>query len=446
MRNLATILLSCTVATSYAAPVHLRTNALESPLGIDTPHPTFSWRSDAMRANWMQGAYEVLVAKDPASLKSDKPDTWDSGRISSSESVDIAYAGPALMPQQRYFWAVRTWDDQGKQTVSASAWFETGLAKWQAQWIGHRDSAAETELSAIRWIWISGADTSHVFSGSVAHFRYTLHLDAAPSAASLHVDVCGKFVAHVNGEETGHHDEWSAFDREEIASLLHAGDNEIEIDAEGGTHSDAKAGSPAALAASIHITDASGTERRIVSDKSWQVRGSISGAWQSAAEVGPISMPFSIDLDRHGRVSSPDRIATDASLFRKDFSVASAVRSARLSITALGAYQAFLNGKSVSPNGLLSPGWTDFHKRVLYQTYDVTSLLDHGANTIGVQLGGGWYSSPMTWIGFRGTQGPNLLRAQLDLTMADGTHQIIVSDPSWQTAASSITFSEIYGG
>jgi alpha-L-rhamnosidase len=446
MRTLVALLIPFAVSASYAAPIHLRTNALDNPLGIDTPHPTFSWRSDATRANWMQSAYEVLVVTDPASLNSDKPDTWDSGRMTSSESVDIAYAGPSLKPQRRYFWAVRTWDDQGKETVSAPAWFETGLAKWQGQWIGHKDSAAEAELSDIRWLWIPGADAMHVFQGAVAHFRYTLPLNAAPSAASLHVDVCGKFVARVNGKEAGRHDEWSAFDREEIASLLHSGDNEIEIDAWAGSNSDVKTGSPAALAASIHITDASGKERRIVSDKSWQVRATTTEPWRAAAELGPISMPFSIAIDRQGRVPGPDRIATDASLLRKNFSVSSAVLSARLSITALGSYQAFLNGKSVSPDGLLSPGWTDFHKRVLYETYDVTSLLDRGANTIGVQLGGGWYSSPMTWIGFRDTPGPNLLRAQLDLILADGTHQIIVTDPSWRTAAAPITFSEIYGG
>jgi alpha-L-rhamnosidase len=76
----------------------------------------------------------------------------------------------------------------------------------------------------------------------------------------------------------------------------------------------------------------------------------------------------------------------------------------------------------------------------------VTSLLQHGANTIGVLLGGGWYSSPMTWAGVRYTPGPNLLRAQLDVTLANGTHQTVITDPSWLTAAAPITFSEIYGG
>jgi alpha-L-rhamnosidase len=446
MRKLALLVISCVFTTSFAAPVHLRTNALENPLAIDTPSPTFSWRSDATRANWMQSAYEILVATNAADLKPGTADTWNSGRISSSESVNITYGGPALKPQQRYYWAVLTWDDKGKQTTSAPAWFETGVAKWQAQWITRKDPASEAELAAIRWLWLPNADAMHVVKDTTAHFRYILRLDAAPSAASLHIDACGKFVAHVNGKETGHHDEWSAFDREEITSLLHSGDNEIEIDEESHPHGNAANGSPAALAASIHVTDATGNERRIVSDKSWQVRATDIAAWQPAAEVGPLSATFGINPARNTPIPGPDRISTDASLLRKDFSVLSTVRSARLSITALGAYQAFLNGKPVSPNGLLAPGWTDFHKRVLYQTYDVTSLLTHGLNTIGVVLGGGWYSSPMAWIGYRYTPGPDLLLAQLDLTLADGTHQTIVTDPSWLTSPAPITFSEIYGG
>jgi len=96
-------------APMTAAPIHLRTNALEDPLGIDTPHPTFSWQSDAKTPNWMQCGYEILVATDVKNLAPNKADVWDSGRINSSESVDIAYAGAAIRSQQRYshpyYWA-----------------------------------------------------------------------------------------------------------------------------------------------------------------------------------------------------------------------------------------------------------------------------------------------------------------------------------------------------
>ncbi len=103
-----------------ASPIHLRTNAIENPLGIDTSHPTFSWRSDAKTSNWMQSAYEILVATDAKNLLAAHADAWDSGRINSSESVNISYAGAALTSQQRYVWKVITWDNNGAQ-ISFSA-------------------------------------------------------------------------------------------------------------------------------------------------------------------------------------------------------------------------------------------------------------------------------------------------------------------------------------
>jgi len=448
MSKLASFLLAFAVC-AHAAPVHLRTNALENPLGIDTVHPAFSWQSDAKTPNWTQSAYEIVVGTDLEHLRSGNGAVWDSGRVTSSGSVDILYGGDALQPHQRYMWKVKVWDNHGKETVSPTTWFETGLlseADWKADWITRHDPADEQELKAIRWIWLPGADAKHVASATPAEFRYQLHLDSKPQAASLHVLVRGQFTARVNGTITGHHDEWGAFDREELASLLHAGDNEIDLKVtshDTGSHSET---SPAAVAASIHITLANGQKERLVSDEHWQVRSSSNGAWEAAAVAGPMSADFAMGTDRQSAVRGPDRVSTDASLLRKDFSIHSGVRSARLSITALGAYQAYLDGKRVAPGTMLAPGWTDFHKRMLYQTYDVTSLLQRGDNTLGVVLAGGWYSSPMTWAGYREYPGPNLLRAQLDLTLVDGSHQTIVTDPSWLTTASPITFAEIYGG
>ena len=106
-------ILLCVVLAATAAkadPVRLRTNALNTPIGIDTPKPTFSWNSDAVTPNWTQLAYEILVDPDVTNLLAGKASTWDSGRVVSSESLDIGYAGVPLKPQQRYAWKVITWD------------------------------------------------------------------------------------------------------------------------------------------------------------------------------------------------------------------------------------------------------------------------------------------------------------------------------------------------
>ena len=435
--------------TAHATPVHLRTNSLLTPLGLDTPQPIFSWFSDAKASDWTQSAYEVLVVPEGEDLRTRRASAWDSGKVLSSQSLNVVYAGSPLKAQQRYAWKVITWDKKGRKTVSAPTWFEMGIMtddNWKAQWITRKDPAAEKELRSIRWIWLQGEDAMHVPSATPAQFRYEIILKGKPLAASLHVLARGEFAARVNGQIAGHHNEWGAFDREEITSLLHSGRNEIEIDMTSHHTDKPMERSPAALAASIHLTRADGTQERLVTDQQWQARSKSSDAWQSASSVGLISLPFGIGTDRQQRIPGPDRVVTDASLLRKDFDVNSPVRSARLTITALGAYHASLNDQSIAPNTLLAPGWTDFHKRVQYQTYDVTSMVRHGANTLGVELGGGWYSSPMTWVGFRYTPGPNLLRAQLDLTLDNGQHKTIATDSTWQTAPAPITFAEIYGG
>src|SRR5947209_7002789 len=80
-----------------------------------------------------------------------------------------------------------------------------------------------------------------------------------------------------------------------------------------------------------------------------------------------------------------------AALLRRAFALPSGPQKARLYITALGLYEAFINGQPVGDQWL-APGWTDYHKRLQYQTYDVTELLRAGDNVLGVKLGDGWYS------------------------------------------------------
>jgi alpha-L-rhamnosidase len=429
-----------------ATPIHLRTDHLTNPIGIDSPKPTFAWQSDATTPNWTQSAYQILIATTEANLT--KPDIWDSHRIASSDSINIPYAGPALRPQTRYFWQVRVWDNKNQPTTSAPAFFETGLltpTDWQAKWIRRADPTADRELAAVRWLWLPNTDPKAIPPSTEAEFRYTLHLDAAPTRASLHVLAVGHFVATVNGTPTGQHTDFGAFDWEEITPLLKPGDNEILVKVTSPHARQPATTVPAGFAASLRITAADNTERRLPSDTTWQARTATT-PWQPAQEIGTLATPLIFANDRHSITVGPNRIASEAGLLRKDFQLPASIQSARLTITALGAYQAFLNGKPIAPKNLLDPGWTDFDKRVLYQTYDVTTLLTTGDNTIAAILGAGWHGSPMTWAGTRAYPGPDALRAQLDITLTDGTHKTIATDETWQTAPAPTLFSEIYAG
>lgn len=439
----------------YGAPVHLKTEGRVNPLGMDVARPAFAWQSDATERDWSQSAYEVMVASAPGMLQTGKADVWDSGKRASSESVGIGYEGPELKAHERYYWTVRVWDKQGKSAMAGeAAWWEMGLlqpADWQASWIRRDDPVAAAELRSIHWIWMPGTDAQHVPQGTSTTFAYTLHLAAKPEAASLHIFSGGTFTAKVNGQETGHKKEWGAFDREEIRDQLvygagAAGDNTIEVTV--AVQKTDKAGEtfPAALAAVLRIKGADGAMRSLVSDGSWRVRQDGAGATQAAQDLGPLlEHHFGVAPDRVSPGVTPDRVESSASLFRKDFTPRGKVVSARLYVTALGAYEAFLNGKKIGQNEL-TPGFTDFRKRVLYQTYDVTGMVGSGGNTLAAMVGAGWFGSPLLWSGTREFPGPELLKAQLELRYADGTSQIVGTDASWQTAAAPVVASEIYGG
>src|SRR3984885_636694 len=193
---------------AMASPVQLRTEHRTNPLAIDPPTPHFAWQNDDTTPSWMQSGYQILVATSEKNLTTGNADIWDSGRIASSDSINIPYSGPALKSQTRYFWLVRVWDNKGGNSTSSPAWFETGLlspSDWTAKWIRRVDPTAEEELAAVHWLWLPNANAQKVPAGTTAEFRYTLHLDAAPTRASLHIVSPGAYVATVNGIVTGQH-------------------------------------------------------------------------------------------------------------------------------------------------------------------------------------------------------------------------------------------------
>jgi alpha-L-rhamnosidase len=132
--------------------------------------------------------------------------------------------------------------------------------------------------------------------------------------------------------------------------------------------------------------------------------------------------------------------------FRKEFQSSKKIRSAVAYITAHGLYEAMINGKRVG-DFYLTPGWTSYNKRLQYQTFDVTNLLNQGNNAVGVTLGNGWYRGFLAWGGNKNSWGDDIsLLFQLEITYSDGSKELILSDGSWKSSAGSIQDAEIYNG
>lgn len=136
-------------------------------------------------------------------------------------------------------------------------------------------------------------------------------------------------------------------------------------------------------------------------------------------------------------------------LFQRTWSQVKQATKAELIITALGVYDARLNGKAVS-DYVLAPGWTSYENRLQYQCHDVLDLLEQH-NELIVSVGKGWFSSPMPgWIQDDAKEKrqnqPCGLLAQLNLTYEDGTSDMLCTDDSWFCSESGTRFSEIYDG
>src|SRR2546427_10235564 len=184
----------------------------------------------------------------------------------------------------------------------------------------------------------------------------------------------------------------------------------------------------------------------------WRVR-----AWDAGSGASPWSAPAFWETgllqpaDWTAQWIGPQQTTTDSlpapsPLLRRAFRVDDRVRTARLYVTSLGLYEIYLNGQRVGDQ-LFTPGWTSYHRRLQYQTYDVISLLRPGANVIGGMLGDGWYRGHLGFFGQRNLYGRRLaLRAQLEIRYESGRTERVISDAEWKTTVGPVLASDIYGG
>ena len=265
----------------------LQTEYQTTPLGIDVLQPRLSWKVTSEERDKKQQAYRILVASSAERLRRNEGDLWDSGKVRSSQTLNVVYKGVPLSSRQHCYWKVRVWDEKEQ----ASEWSSTGKwsmgllkpSEWKAKWIG-------------------------------------------------------------------------------------------------------------------------------------------------------------LPTEREEPIAQDDNLRLPPSPYlRRSFETAQErdVERAMLYATALGVYEMRINGKRVG-NDYFTPGWTDYHQRVYYNTYDVTDLLEEGKNALGAILADGWYSG---YIGYgllvglpnpRGMYGSTpALRAQLEIVYKNGEHQIISTDDRW---------------
>lgn len=406
-----------------------------NPLGIDAVKPRLSWKLQSHGKGVHQTAYQVTAWDDKAQL-------WDTGKVPASDSVLVPYAGKPLRSMQPVQWKVRVWDNRGATAESTVATFEMGLLKasdWQGQWV----SAARTESSIVKvvrsdlnWIWYPEGNPSVSAPGATRWFRTTFTVPPGEiSRGFLGAAADGKGTVSINGKTVGTIPGIAQLVPFDVTALLQPGQNTIESQVSNG--SDA-----GGLIAQLQV-HMKGKRPVVVSTNACWQASKEGTTWVPAMNAAPVGKgQYWNNLKADVLNLTPPGPAVQ---LRLPFSLQKPIKSARLYVTALGIYEAELNGKRVGTD-LLTPGWTDYNKRVQYQTYDVTSLLVPGANAIGAYLADGWYAGK---IGFSGRSiyglSPKFL-ANLVVNYSDGKREVIATGPTWKTATGAIEQADLQNG
>ena len=448
-------------ASALRAPEKLTVEYLTNPVGLDCEAPRLSWKLAAVKPearNLRQVAYHVLVASSPETLGRDRGDLWDSGRVASPQSLNVAYGGAELGTSQRCYWKVRVWsqNDTVPSAWSAPGSWVMGVMRpedWKAQWIGANASTRpDFDLAGAKWIWAGDAESSEAAPVGKRYFRAFFDAPENPEGRPVTLAVTGdeEYEIWINGKMAvrtwGHLNDprWMRF--VEVTPFLRAGRNLITVM----VHKKSP-GRPTGLLAALRFPDGSS----VVTDESWNVwispetpsdwgkplSQSTATSWRGLAKVAaePDAGPW-------GKVER--RVETVSPAFEKAFAVAKPLRSATLHITGLGFYEARLNDRRIGRK-VLDPAPTRYDRRVLYSTYDLTKDIAQGENRLNVLLGHGWYDvrSVAVW-NFDNAPWRDFPRmiAQLELVYADGTSERVCSGPSWRQVPSPVGFDCIREG
>lgn len=406
----------------------LKVAGFVNPIGIDDRQPSLSWRISEP-AGAFQAAYQILVASSKDQLGAGKGDLWDSGKVESGSSVGVRYDGTALGSRDRCFWQVTVWDQSGRKSeICETATWEMGLldtSDWSGEWL-----AAESEMArsqrALTPGWFGDVE-------SPAQFRCTIEA-SEKSELLLLVQSDGLILSVSCDGVVTEAPVWNehAFGSPPamtFAFALEPGEHEFIVKCL--RHPNPLFKPNIALAGQYSLKNGAG-KTSCQSIDQWETSVGDSGEWTPAARV--TGRPF-IALPPSG-----------ARLLRNEFALVGAPRAARLYVAALGGYEIVLNGIRVGSDELQSEP-TEYRDFIPYRSYDVTALVQTGANAIGATVADGFYASYTAPEGrYMFGPPPRRIRLMLAIEQQDGTTDWIVTDKDWRSDASEITGSEIYNG
>lgn len=430
-------------------PLNLQCELRIEPFGVDVSNPDLSFILKAVNPadrGLHQRAYQILVASSPALLNKDAGDLWNSGKVASDKMSYINYAGKSLSSSQKCWWKVRVWDNDG----NVSAW--SPIATWTMGLLQDDDWKAD-------WLTAPGAEkfslTPFGYRAMTAETQTTkwVQVDLERSAQLSTIRLTPMFFEDRAGSGFPQNFKIEVSDDPKFKSATTIAD-----------YSTTSFTNPGWKPVSFPANNATARYVRVTANKLWGRNRNFQFALRqlevisngkniaSGKTVEALDSNETEGWAKQNLTDEPeDRSALpnySSMLLRKEFAVNKTLLRAVIHVSGLSEYELTINGKKIGAN-LLSPGWTDYKKTILYNTYDITTALKNGANAIGIILGNGMYNiqpDSVRYVKFLNSFGPLKAIAHLQLEYADGSKKIVVTDNTWQVSPGPITYSNMFGG
>lgn len=428
-------------------PVYLRCEYRVDPLGIDIPKPRLSWVLESNQRGQRQTGYRIIAASSEEMLKNNQGDLWDTGFIETDRSSHVVYKGKALRSRMRCYWKVKVRDKQGRESEwSDPAIWTMGLLEdsdWKAEWIGLNNTIArgDEELLKAKWIWLHSGRVSVNAKPGPCYFRRMISIpkDKEIVKATCEISADDSFVLYINQNKVGGGDNWAHAKLFDILEYLVKGNNIFAVEATNNVPKDKDSeDNPAGLVAIFRIEFTDSEILYIPTNRQWKGSLKKQANWR-VGQFNDVSWLRATEVARTGgkvweQLTSAAKHLPGAKYLRKNFTINKPINRATVYATALGLYELHINGKKAGRDHF-TPGWTDYNKRIYYNTYDVTGFLGKGENVIGSLLGDGWYCGYTGHACKREYYGVNSrFLTQLHIEFDDGSEQIVSSDKSWKAS------------
>lgn len=420
---------------------NLRCEYRVSPLGIDILKPRLSWILQSNEKSQKQTSYQIIVSSTEEKLAINIGDLWDSDKVDSDQSIHVIYQGKELQSQIQCFWKVRIWDKNGNiSSWSPPAVWSMGLlhpSDWKAKWIGQDmpENTLRNDFQYSKWIWFPGGNPAEKTSPGTRYFRRTLIIPKSNKIikAQYLITADNRFSLYANGQFVGKGDNAITGYKFDVSNHLHPGKNILAVAATNRGPEDNGAG----LIGTLRVEIKDDETIILPMDKQWKTSSKeISGwkenrfddsDWISSQEIGDCG------IHPWGDISITEvKTRLPARMLRNEFTLSKKVKRATAYVCGLGFFELHLNGKKVEDH-VMDPGLTNYDKRLLYVTFDVTNQLKSGINAVGTILGNGRFFAPRTsmHVGTLTFGYPKLL-LQMHIEYEDGSTQEIVSDENWK--------------